>query len=84
MIDSALLIAGMLTVATAFDGPGAEETELRELADALYRRVDWRWSQDDARTIYQGWKPESGYLHYGWEGYSEAIVLYALLNRDKA
>ena len=78
MIDSALLIAGMLTVATAFDGPGAEETELRELADALYRRVDWRWSQDDARTIYQGWKPESGYLHYGWEGYSEATILYVL------
>lgn len=78
MIDSALLIAGMLTVATAFDGADAEETELRELAQALYRRVDWRWSQDDARTIYQGWKPESGYLHYGWEGYSEAIVLYAL------
>jgi hypothetical protein len=78
MIDSALLIAGMLTLATYCDGSGAEETELRELVDALYRRVDWRWSQDDARTIYQGWKPESGYLHYGWEGYSEAIVLYAL------
>ena len=22
------------------------ETELRELADALYRRIDWRWAQD--------------------------------------
>jgi hypothetical protein len=26
----------------------------------------------------QGWKPESGFLHYGWEGYSESIVLYVL------
>lgn len=78
MIDSALLIAGMLTAATYFDGDHADEAELRELADALYRRVDWRWSQDKAKTIYQGWKPESGYLHYGWEGYSEAILLYAL------
>ncbi len=26
----------------------------------------------------QGWKPESGFLQYGWEGYSEAIVLYVL------
>jgi hypothetical protein len=78
MIDSALLIAGMLTAATCFDGGNAQETELRELADDLYRRVDWNWSQGDARTILQGWKPESGYLHYGWEGYSEAILLYAL------
>ncbi len=78
MIDSALLIAGMLTAATCFDADNAEEAELRELADALYRRVDWHWSQDGTSTIRQGWKPESGYLHYGWEGYSEAILLYAL------
>ncbi len=52
--------------------------ELRELADALYRRIDWRWAQDHGDTIRQGWKPECGFLHYGWEGYSEAIVLYAL------
>jgi hypothetical protein len=78
MIDSALLFAGMLTAATYFDGSDADETALREVADMLYRRVDWRWSQDGAETIYQGWKPESGYLHYGWEGYSEGILLYAL------
>jgi len=29
-------------------------------------------------TINHGWKPESGFLHYGWDGYNEAIVLYAL------
>ena len=78
MIDSALLLAGVLAAATYFTGTDAGERELRELADLLYRRVDWRWSQDGAGTIRQGWKPECGYLHYGWEGYSEAIVLYAL------
>ena len=25
-----------------------------------------------------GWKPECGFLHYGWEGYSEALLLYVL------
>ncbi|MEO5829612.1 MAG: glucoamylase family protein [Rhodanobacter sp.] len=78
MIDSSLLIVGMLTAATYFQADNAAEAELRALADTLYRRVDWCWSQDDGGTIRQGWKPECGYLHYGWEGYSEAIVLYAL------
>ena len=78
MIDTALLIAGALTAAIYFDSATPEETQLREIADALYRRIDWRWAQDGGATIMQGWKPESGFLHYGWEGYSEAIVLYAL------
>lgn len=78
MVDTALLIAGALVAAMYFDADNAAEGELRQIADALYRRIDWRWSQDDGTTIMQGWKPESGFLHYGWEGYSEAIVLYAL------
>jgi hypothetical protein len=78
MIDTALLIAGVLVAARFFDQDNADETELRRLADELYRRIDWRWAQDGGDTIRQGWKPECGFLHYGWEGYSEAIVLYAL------
>ncbi len=78
MIDTALLIAGVLAAASYFDGDTPDEIELRRIADALYRRVDWSWAQDGGDTIRQGWKPECGFLHYGWEGYSEAIVLYAL------
>ena len=40
----------------------ADESELRELVDALYRRIDWRWAQDGKATIRQGWKPECGFL----------------------
>lgn len=78
MIDTALLIAGALTASMYFDAKTAQENELRKIADQLYRRVDWRWSQHGGATIVQGWKPESGFLHYGWEGYSEAIILYVL------
>ena len=78
MIDTALLIAGALTAAAYFDAETRAEQELRGLANALYLRIDWDWAQNGAGTIMQGWKPESGFLHYGWEGYSEAIVLYAL------
>ena len=77
-IDTALLIVGMLTAAAFFDATTAAETELRERADALYRRVDWRWAQHQDATVSLGWKPECGFLNYGWQGYNEAIVLYAL------
>ena len=78
MIDTALLIAGALTASMYFTAETADEIELRGLVDFLYRRIDWHWAQDDGETIRQGWKPECGFLHYGWEGYSEAILLYVL------
>ena len=77
LVDTSLLIAGVLTAARYFDGQGVE-AEIRELAEVLYRRVDWQWSQSETRTLAQGWKPECGFLHYGWEGYNEATILYVL------
>src|ERR1700689_5279411 len=78
LIDTALLLAGILTASVYFTDNTQNETEIRQLADALYRRVDWRWAQNGKATLSQGWKPECGFLHYGWEGYSEATILYVL------
>jgi len=77
LVDTALLIAGVLTAGCYFDG-GGDEVEIRALADTLYRRIDWRWAQYGTETVSQGWKPECGFLHYGWEGYNEATILYVL------
>jgi hypothetical protein len=76
LIDSALLIAGVLSVGLYFDRP--EEAEIRDTAEALYGRVDWRWAQNSTPSLSQGWLPEFGFLHYGWEGYNEALILYIL------
>lgn len=78
MVDTALLIAGALTAASYFTANTAAEIELRELVELLYRRIDWRWAQDEHGVIKQGWKPECGFLHYVWQGYNEGIVLYVL------
>jgi hypothetical protein len=77
LIDTTLLLAGILVAGQYFDGDG-DETEIRALADALCRRVDWGWAQNNGETVAQGWKPECGFLHYGWEGYNEATILYIL------
>jgi len=77
LIDTTLLMMGVLTAACYFAGPG-DEAEVRRLADLLYCRVDWGWAQGDRATVSQGWKPECGFLHYGWEGYNEATILYIL------
>src|ERR1700733_11033860 len=78
-IDTAILMAGVLTAASYFTGKNAEEGEIRELAEILYGRVDWKWALNNQTTISHGWKPESGFLQIRWDtGYSEAILLYVL------
>jgi len=77
-VDSAILFAGVLTARAYFDADAPEEKEIRTLADALYRRADWSWAQNGGATVTHGWKPESGFLEYRWEGYDEALVLYVL------
>lgn len=77
-IDTAYLLAGALTAAQYFDRETKEEREIRNLADALYRRADWHWAQHGALTVTLGWKPETGFIKYRWTGYSEALILYVL------
>lgn len=77
-IDTAILLAGALFCQSYFDGPDAEEVEIRALVDTIYRRVDWRWAQPKAPAISLGWSPEEGFLKYDWRGYNEAMLLYLL------
>src|SRR5829696_4651059 len=77
-IDTTFLLAGMLAAAAYFDGDSADEHEIRTLADALYRRVDWRWSRGGGASVTHGWTPEGGFLPYRWHGYDEALLLYVL------
>lgn len=77
-VDSAFLFAGMLSAASYFAADTGAEREVRELADMLYRRADWRWLEDEAGTLRHGWRPETGFIAFRWEGYDEAMLLYVL------
>jgi hypothetical protein len=77
-IDTTFFVAGALTCGVYFDREDTIEREIRALADALYRRVDWRWAMAEGAAVSHGWTPEKGFLRYRWQGYSEALLLYVL------
>ncbi len=58
-IDTALLMAGVLTVRQHYPG-----TELASIADDLYEHVDWSWPTTPDGTLSMGWTPEHGF-HQG-------------------
>jgi hypothetical protein len=74
-IDSALLLAGVLTTRQAF----RDDKEIVRLATTIYERTDFKWMLNNHPTLLShGWKPESGFLKNRWDTYSEDTILYML------
>lgn len=74
-IDTALLLGGVLTAKQCF----ADDKEIVQLADKIYRRVDFKWMQgEDQNLLSHGWKPETGFLKNYWGSYSEESMLYLM------
>src|SRR2546425_13235344 len=74
-IDTALLLAGVLTCQSYFDGTDPVETEIRQLADSIYRRTDWQWAAPRAPLVAPGSDPQHGFLGYDWRGHNEGRIL---------
>ncbi len=77
-IDTALLLGGVLHAAQYYDGADADETRIRELADQIWRRVEWDWATPRDPRVALGWKPDEGFNGFDWNGYNEAMILYVL------
>ena len=69
--------AGRCELSTV-DEDDESEREIRELTELLYQRVDWQWACNGRATLTHGWKPETGFLPYRWQGYDESLLLYVL------
>jgi len=74
-IDTALLLAGILTARQKFRA----DAEIVRLATAIYERVDFPWMLNNHPTqLSHGWRPETGFIKYRWDAYSEHLILYLL------
>jgi hypothetical protein len=77
-IDTSILMMGVLFAQSYYDGDDPREKEIREIAEELYRRIDWNWMQPRKPLVAMGWYPESGFISHDWKGYDEAMMLYVL------
>jgi len=72
-VDTAILLCGVLTCRQHF-----QHSEISELAHLIFDRVDWTWLSEDTRILPHGWSPETGFLQFRWNDYSEMMMMYLL------
>ena len=77
-VDTTLLLGGVLFAQSYFDRNSKDEKEIRQLADAIYRRVDWTWMQPRSPLISMGWTPGGKFIPADWKGYNEGMLVYVL------
>ncbi len=72
-VDTAILLCGVLTARQHF-----RYAEITRLAYEIFSRVDWTWLSEDTTLLPHGWTPETGFLPYHWDYYSELMMIYLL------
>lgn len=74
-IDTALLLAGVITVEEYF-----QEENIKNLCRSIYKEVDWKWMMGPrTKALYMGWTPESGFKDFAlWDMFAEEMIMYIL------
>jgi hypothetical protein len=72
-VDTAWLLCGTLHALAYW-----QDADIRKYASELLRRADWEWMLNSRETLCHGWTPESGFLKYRWDSYSEGLAMYLL------
>ena len=73
-VDTAILLCGVLTCRQHF----SRTAEIADLAERIFNRVNWSWLSEDTLILPMGWTPETGFLQYRWDNYSELMMIYLL------
>lgn len=77
-VDTSLLMNGVLFAESFYSRDTPREHEIRELADRLYRAVDWPWMQARKPLISMGWTPGGKFIPSDWKDNDEGKMVYLL------
>jgi hypothetical protein len=72
-IDTTILLCGVLLAREYFDSP-----RITQLANIIYRRINWRWMLNGGTTLALGWTPEYKFIGARWDVYCELMMMYLL------
>jgi hypothetical protein len=80
IVETSFLIAGLLCARQYFSAGNAEEGELRDRINSLWRQVEWNWhTRDNATVLFWHWSPNNGWsMNHEIRGWNECLITYVL------
>jgi hypothetical protein len=80
LVETGLLVQGLLTVKAYLDPSVPSENSLAEKTDVLWRGVEWDWYTRGGQDIlYWHWSPQFGWdMNLPIRGYNESLIVYVL------
>lgn len=80
LVETSILMQGLLVARQYFNRSDAAETALRQDIDALWRGVEWDWfRQGQQNVLYWHWSPDQGWaINQPITGWNESLVTYVL------
>lgn len=78
VFDTSLLLTGAFQCAAYFNNDTSAESEIRELADSLYRKTDWLWMLGNGPALSPAWVPETGFRRSNVKGYDRSHIALLL------
>jgi hypothetical protein len=80
LVETSLLMQGLLCARQYFNTADANETSLRNNINTLWDGVEWSWfRQGGQNVLYWHWSPNFGFqINQQISGWDEALIVYAL------
>src|SRR5699024_385913 len=79
LVETALLMQGLLINRQYFDGSSEAEQNIRQRITALWEAVEWTWYTQGESVLYWHWSPEYDFdIGLKIQGYNEALMAYVL------
>ena len=79
LVETSLLMQGLLTARQYFSGSQADEILLRNNINSIYNDIDWTWFQNNQNTLYWHWSPNNQFtMNVQIKGWNECLISYVL------
>ena len=79
IVETALLIQGLLIARQYFSENNSEETEIRNRITALWEGVEWTWYTQGQNKMTWHWSPVNNFdINLDVKGWNESLIVYVL------